>query len=345
LGGGITWLALRLGTGIIGVAVVALGMALLAGLVYLMIARTFIPWFGIERPSRSQIRHFLSLSWWFLSWNTLMNLMITGDVVLLGFLGHMESVTSYSLTKYAAETLISIVAIMCLGVIPGLGGIIGSGDLSKAASIRGELMATTWLIVTVFGASIVVWNRSFIELWIGKRYFVGALPNLLIVMIVIQFVFIRNDSNMIDVTLHLAGKVFISTISIILSLLAAFILFKYFDLGVVGLCIGILMGRSIISIGFPVLIGRLLAVPLISQLKEILRPASATVLIFLLATWGSGFIPYNAFSGFQGWVLFLLLAGCTSGFFLVLAIFIGFSAYQRKKIVQRIRSLAYKAPN
>jgi hypothetical protein len=64
--------------------------------------------------------------------------MLASDVVLLGLLGSVESVTSYSLTKYAPETLISVVAIMFFGVIPGLGGIIGSGDFKKAASIRGE---------------------------------------------------------------------------------------------------------------------------------------------------------------------------------------------------------------
>jgi O-antigen/teichoic acid export membrane protein len=342
IGGGLTWLALHLDTGIIGVAAVALTMTLLTGLLYLMVARTFIPWFGVARPSRNQIRHFLSLSWWFLSWNTLMNLMIASDVVLLGLLGSVESVTSYSLTKYAPETLISVVAIMFFGVIPGLGGIIGSGDLIKAASIRGEIMAITWLIVTVLGASILVWNRPFIELWVGKDYFVGALPNLLIVMVVTQFVFIRNDSNIIDVTLRLEGKVLISTISITLSLLAAGILIKYFDLGVVGLCVGILAGRSIISIGFPVLIGRFLKVPLISQIKGVLRPVSVTILVLLLATWGSTLVPCNAFFGLKGWILFILLAGLTSGFFLALAIFAGFSAYQRKKIAQRIRSLASK---
>ena len=61
-----------------------------------------------------------------------MRVMMASDVVLLGVLDSVELVTTYSLTKYAPETLIMFVGIMVFGITPGLGGIIGSGNLQKA---------------------------------------------------------------------------------------------------------------------------------------------------------------------------------------------------------------------
>ncbi len=342
IGGGFTWLALAMGTGIIGVGTVALINTFLSGLLYLTIARKYVPWFGVARPSIEQTRQLLSLSWWFLSWNTIINLIISSDIILLGFLQSVESVTAYQLTKYAPETLISIVAIMFFGIIPGLGGIIGSGNSIKAANIRGELMAITWIIVTVMGGSIIIWNRPFIELWVGKDYFAGALPTLLIVVLIIQYVFIRNDSYIIDLTLRLRAKVFVGAISVVLSLISAGVLVKYFNLGVVGLCIGIIAGRSIMSLGFPIIIGRYLEVPITSQLKGILRPALVTLLIFQVSFWLGNQIPGITLIGFKGWVLFILEISVSFGILLCLIVFIGLTTYQRKKIKQRIHSLFVK---
>ena len=75
--------------------------------------------------------------------------MMASDVVILGVFNSIESVTDYSLTKYAPETLISLMAIVTFGIAPGLGGIIGSGNKQLASMVRGEIMALTWLITLV----------------------------------------------------------------------------------------------------------------------------------------------------------------------------------------------------
>ena len=201
VGGGLTWMALYFRTGIIGVAGATLLSSIISGLFFLQVVRTYAPWFGIARPSKQSVREFLGLSWWFLAWNLIMNLMLASDVVVLGLLNSVESVTNYSLSKYAPETAITVVAIMVFGILPGLGGIIGSGDFERAARVRGEIMSLTWLVVTVLGTCVLLWNRTFIGLWVGANHFVGSFPDLLIVVVVMQFVLIRTDANVIDLTL------------------------------------------------------------------------------------------------------------------------------------------------
>jgi O-antigen/teichoic acid export membrane protein len=337
LGGGFTWLAMLLNTGLVGVAAAALAVTLLSGLFYLWVVRSYAPWFGIARPSLKATVQFLSLSWWFLAWNLIMNLMTASDVVILGVLLSVETVTDYALSKYTPETLISIVAIMAFGIAPGLGGIIGSGKFEKAARVRGEIMSLTWLIVTVLGTIVLLWNRAFINLWVGPEHFVGSVPNLLIVLVVLQFILIRNDGNVIDLSLRLQRKVVMGAISVGLSLGIAVILVRWFNLGIIGLCLGIIVGRSILSAGYPILVGRLLGVSFSSQLKSIFRPAFVTLLFFSLATFFDSFILAKGYFAVGGWISLGLYVSMTLIGALVLAFYLGLSVHQRETIFQRIR--------
>jgi O-antigen/teichoic acid export membrane protein len=343
--GGLTWLVLSLGWGIIGVAGAHLTMTLVIGVFWLLVVRNYAPWFGLLRPSFKAVRQFLSLSWWFLGWNLIMNLMTASDVVVLGVINSVESVTAYTLTKYAPETVISLVAIMAFGIAPGLGGIIGSGEFKKAASVRGEIMSLTWLVITVLGSTILLWNRAFISLWVGEKHYVGSLPALLIILVIAQFVLIRNDGNVIDLTLRLRRKVLTGALSVALSLFCAIILVGYFKLGIVGLCLGLIIGRFILSISYPMQVGRYLGVSLVSQLKAALRPACTTFCLFLLASGLDRLMLTYNWTVVNGWINLAFSVGLTFLLFLSLSFYVGLKDNQRRQILRRIRAVIAIAPN
>jgi O-antigen/teichoic acid export membrane protein len=148
---GLTGLALYVKGGIVGVVLADLTHTLLGGALMLQVARANIPWFGIARPAPGAVRSFLGLSSWFLAWNMVMRLMRATDVVVLGVFGSAELVTMYTLTRYAPETVVFIVATLAQGVTPGLGGIVGSGDKVRAQRLRAEINVFTWLLVAALG--------------------------------------------------------------------------------------------------------------------------------------------------------------------------------------------------
>jgi O-antigen/teichoic acid export membrane protein len=333
LGGGFTALALYFDTGIIGVVAAALASMIVSGLVNLRILRTYVPWFGIARPSRAYVRRFLGLSWWFAGWNLVIKLMMDSDIVLLGFLVSVETVTSYSLSKYAPETIVSLVAMIAFGIAPGLGGIIGSGDLRRAAGVRGEMMALTWLIASLTGATVLVWNRAFLGLWVGEKYYAGPIATLLIVVMATQLVLLRNDANVIDLTLKLRSKVLLGAFSGVLSLLLAAMLIDYSNAGIPGLCLGFIAGRSIQTVSYPLIVGRSLGLSPQSQLKAVLRPALATAVLFSLATQlGSSVMVHS-------WIGLVFSVGATMAAVSLLAFFTGLTGDQRKRTLQRFRQL------
>ena len=171
VGGGLTALAVLLDGGLVGVAVANLAYPLLSGILFLKIVRTYAPWFRVVLPSRAEARAFLGLSSWFLLWRLVNLLLMASDVIVLGKLGSVEAVSTYTLTKYSPETLISMIAIVVYGISPGLGGIVGSGDLQKAARVRGEIMVGTWPLAIAIGATIVIWNQAFVGLWVGPEHY------------------------------------------------------------------------------------------------------------------------------------------------------------------------------
>ncbi len=337
--GGLTLLALYLGTGIAGVAAVAFAYTVLSGTFYFVVARRYAPWFGVRFPPFRETRAFLGLSFWFMIWNLVMTLMVSSDVIILGLFDSVQQAGNYTLTKYAPETVITIVAMIVFGVTPGLGGIIGSGDKRRAARIRGEIMSMTWLLVTALCTTVLLWNRTFIGLWVGDQHYLGTLATLLIVLVVTQFVLIRNDANIIDLTLDLPIKVSLGLGSATLGIVLAAILVGRYDQGVIGLSVGLLLGRSVLSVAYPAMIGRFLGVPLRSQILGSARPATVTATLFALAVAADSARVTHALPFSQTWVGFFVLAGLSFGATTLIGYGVGYTRRQRQATTHRVRVL------
>jgi O-antigen/teichoic acid export membrane protein len=337
--GGLVWLALLLKTGIIGVSIATILQLFVNGLFYFSVCKSYVPWFGIKKPSLDLVKKFLSLSAWFFAGDNIANYAAASDVVVLGLLNSVESVTAYTLTKYIPETIISIIAITVIGMLPGLGGIIGTGDLKKASQIREELFSFTWLIVTVIGTCILLWNRPFLTLWVGINRYAGTIPNLLIVIVVAQFVMIRTDSSIIDLTLRVQRKVLLGTISVVISIAMACILVGIFKMGIVGVCIGLLLGRLILSFSYPSIVSRFLGIKMSNQLKGILRPIITMILLFTSAFLVDLIMKPLALSRLSGWIFLILGVGITAILVLFLAFYAGLSINQRNNILARVKSM------
>jgi hypothetical protein len=171
---------------------------------------------------------------------------------------------------------------------------------------------------------------------VGAEYYAGTIPTLFIVIVLAQFVLIRNDANIIDLTLRLRSKVLFGAFSAALSLAIAGILVSYFKLKVVGLCLGFFAGRSVLTIGYPIMVGRFLNISFSSQIKDILRPAFVTTLLFFLASDLSDFLAASNYFSATGWTDLLFSVGVTFGLVLLLAFYAGLSGNQRRNIVRRV---------
>lgn len=328
-GGGLMILAVKAGTGLPGVALATLATTLITGTTFLFVVKSYVPWFGARLPSRLEVQGFLTLSWWFLGWRFVMQALRSSDVVVLGIADSPEVVSVFALTRYVPETLITFVGMLIMGVAPGLGGLIGSGKLAKSAAVRTEMMSFTWLLVTIAGVGILAWNRSFVGLWVGDEFYAGELANLLIVILVAQFVFIRTDANIIDLTLDLRNKVIVGAIAAALAIGLATAFVVFLDGGIVGLCAGFILGRGLLSFLYPAIVARTLEIQLSVQLRRAVRPAIVSAGLFAAA------VLVGRRYGVEGWLALIAVSAATVLVVGPVAFLAGLAAEQRAMLIQR----------
>lgn len=339
LGGALNALAIVLKTGIIGVATSSVIVTLLTGVFFLKVTKSYVPWFGIAKPARGALQSFLGLSWWFLLWRLVMQFMMASDSALLGIFASVQLVTGYSLMKYMPETLVNLVAIVAFGIAPGLGGIIGSGDLAKAGKVRGEIQIFTWFTATVIGSLTLLWNDDFLKLWVGEGYHAGALENLMLMVMMMQFVLVRNDGNFIDLMLKPRQKVLLGLLAMGLSTGLAIVLMRTLSSPIVGLCTGIILGRLLLSVTYPLLIGQFLHVSLWQQIQSTLRPAVVTALFFTLAANPAVVMPHWQNLMADSWLGLIVNAGLSFLVIIVGAFYSGLTGAQRGQILSRVQRM------
>jgi O-antigen/teichoic acid export membrane protein len=281
VGGALMAGAIYLGLGMMGAAGAQVAFALLMGLTFWWVVKKYVPWFGVERPTRADVKGLLGLSLWYSAGEAITKLQLASDVLILGMVLSPTAVTSYALTSYAARTAVNLQSLAAGGAIPGIGGVIGERQFEKAVRLRNELLALTWLFATTVGATILLWNRSFLTLWVGGVNYAGPWVNLLIVAIMAQTAFVRSDAYVIDAALQPRMRVIVTAVAATLTVVLATLLTMRF--GTVGLCLGIIAGRLTQSVAYPHLVRRCFGDTSRPDLWAIGRPLIVMALLFAAA--------------------------------------------------------------
>ena len=329
IGGAMAAAALWAGFGLVGVAVATTGTTVLSGLTYLYIVRGQVTWWGVRRPARGTVRAFVGLSWWFLLWNLVMQLVKGSDVIVLSAIAGASLVTVYTLTSFVPQSVTDLVFMVISATMPGLGGLVGAGELDRAARVRNETMAVSWLVSVAAGATIIVWQPAFLALWVGEKYDAGTLSTVLICVMVAQLALIRVDSNVIDLTLRVRAKVLLGLFSALLGAGLAMLFAGPLGLGISGLVVGFLLGRLPLTVAYPVLVGRLLQRRRAVDPRAVMRPLLASVLLGAVA------VLLRPLASADGWFALVTLGSVSAAGLLLFGYATGLDRAQRRSVRRR----------
>ena len=331
VGGALALGALYIGAGLIGLAGAQAILTALTGVLFLAVVKKYVAWYGVSRPSWAEVRSFLKLSGWWFAWTTIHKFIIASDILILGVVASASAVTTYSLTNFAGLTLLSLVTIVLAAVMPGLGSVIGEKQFERANTLRAEMTAASWLLLAAIGSTILIWNRSFIHLWVGDQHYAGTLANLLMVLMIVQLIFIRNDAYVIDLTLELREKVMMGVVAAAVSIALSAILIPH--LGIAGLCLGMILGRLSLTISYPIVINKRFGLKRLPNLKSVIRPALTMVVMF----GGSAFLSRQLLV--DKWLVWAVCAVLTFCLTLGLASLVGLSSDVRRSLQKRLGML------
>jgi len=279
IGGGLQVAVVLYGYGLIGLALVQVLVNFIIGITIYVIVKKNVPWYGWGRVNIKKSLSFVKTSGWFMGWAGIKMLILNSDKVLLGFLSGPALVTQYVITEYLMRAANGTISNVVHGVIPGIGKLYGSGHYEKLNKAREYIMLLTWIIGGTICTVVILLNESFIHLWIGSNQFAGQTVNILIVLVVFQYMFIQNDSAIINTTLDIKQKVYIGVITVIISIPLALLLVPLY--GIVGLCIALLAGRMTMTVGYPWIVKNKIKVFL--PLKTYIRPSITLFILWFIS--------------------------------------------------------------
>ena len=331
IGGVLTAGAIYAGLGLVGVAGAQVALMVITGVCFWILVKHYVASFGVARPSTRDVRALLGMSAWIAIGEVVAKVALASDVIILGMVVSPALVTTYVLTGYAGRIALGLHVFTTGAAMPGLGGVIGRGEYEWAARLRHEIMNLTWLFVTAVGATILLWNRSFLALWVGPENYAGFWTNLLIVIATAQTALVRTDAYVLDATLQPRLRVGVAAIAGVAIVGASIALTP--SLGIIGVCLGVLVGRLVQTIAYPLLVDRCLHRPARLAVRSIARPLAVMLLIFgATAAVGDRVLAHH----WLGWAVGVV---ASLALLIAVAFVAGLSAETRATVLGRLRTM------
>lgn len=309
-----------LGYGIVGLASVVLLITAMNAVLIFFVCKKNIPWLGIQKPSKEQIKEFFGFSFWVFLWSFVQKLILSTEILLIGFLVNPETVSNYVFTTYILQLAISISLISGSAITPGLGKVIGAKDFDKARGITKGLRDIIMFIAAFFGGIILLLNKNFVSLWMGETYFMGEYSNLLIVLIMVHLVMFRIEGQVQDLSLKIKNKVIYGGLFAVLCFVLGSIGFK-------------LLGERIEGVFLGILIGRVLHVFVFQNLVDKMLVMKANKKLVLYAYLFAFFLLSRVFIYSETWSGFIISLITTSFISFILCFAIFFSKNNQKKLI------------
>jgi O-antigen/teichoic acid export membrane protein len=144
-------------------------------------------------------------------------------------------------------------------------------------------------------------------------------------------VFFRNDAAIIDLTLDMRSKVLLGALAAAISAALAYLFIP--TLGALGLCIGLLVGRSILTVSYPLLVMRRFGIKGGGDLGTVLWRSLLSLLVIGAASY------LGAAYQTGSWVELFVYAGATCGVLSVIVVMLGLTGDERRQMLRRVRSL------
>jgi O-antigen/teichoic acid export membrane protein len=333
IGGGLKVLALIWGFGLIGLAFVHLIETLAIGLSFYWVVKRNVDWFGVNRPTRANILRFGKLSAWYLADAGANMVNTNSDKLLLGIITGPVSVAYYTLTKFIPAALQGLINRLILGIMPGVGKLIGSKDFDKVNHVRKNINRLSLLLTTAFGTTVILFNQSFLNAWVGKEHFAGHTVNALIMIMTIQDTFVRNDACIISATLDIKKKVYLTLIAgALFAGTGALLVYK---MGIAGLCISMMISRLFLFIGQRRVLTSLIQAEKQTASTINLRPFITTLVMLGAAVWlATNMASVKIYQ-------LIILAPAAFGISLLLYFFLGLSRNDRQEFKKIFSSIKF----
>ncbi|OSM07109.1 putative oligosaccharide translocase [Magnetofaba australis IT-1] len=328
---GVIYALVVMGFGLPWVVAAYGGQIFVVGALCYWIARRHVSWLGVARPSREEFRGFFRLNLWSLLSAFIQQVFRGGDLILISMTLGPALVTVYTLTRAAMHrTIEPIIALFNAG-LPGMGELVGAGDLQRAAQVRLEMVRALLFSAGVVGCVVLLLNEAFLAVWVGAKFYGGDLLTLLLVLTVTIGALTRVEEILIDSALQLKHKSLFQA-GAGAAFIGGFLLLQP-HLGLMAAPLCLLCAHGAVLLLYMWLNARTLGEPFGAFVRPQIAPLAMALTLLLLCRWA---LPEPAIAGWGGLFAYGVLL---TPAFAVAAWFLVLRAEDRKRLKKRLGRL------
>ncbi|MDT5066241.1 MAG: hypothetical protein QOK02_2396 [Mycobacterium sp.] len=236
-------------------AVIVLVVSVANAAVTLLIARRAVPWWGVSRPTASDLRRVLGYSSWTLGWVVLDKLFLASELIVISVMVGAVAVTHYTFTTFVMQFVLSIALVTASGFMPMLGAQLGASEFRAAAELARSVRHLVIGVAALGSGAVLAFNGAFVTLWVGGEQYLGTTLNALFVVCGLQLALVRMDGQILDVTMRIAPKVLVGLFSSAGGIVAGCIGFALSHELAVAL-VAVIVVRMVSNVAYPLFVAR-----------------------------------------------------------------------------------------
>lgn len=290
----LTVYVLFLDYGLKGMALVTLFMTMLNAFFIYYVCKKNVSWLGLSKPSRKELKLFFNFSFYIFLWSFIEKLILSSEIIIIGYLIGPEVVSNYTFSTYLMVLVISISIITGSSLTPSIGKLLGQGNSDYSSKIVKVFRELIIAISVFFGAFIILFNKNFITIWVGESLYLGSNSNFILVLLMIQTLFIRSESQVLDLSLNIKNKVRYGAVFSVLSLLLSITFYHLFENKLEAILLGAFLGRFFMVVVFKKMVDKMI------DIKVNFKQITFLIITLISSFWLSFYFNYD-----YSWILFI----------------------------------------
>jgi len=287
----------------------------LISLVSYIVTKKALSWFGINKPSKADIMVFFKLNLWTLLSTLSRNVFRSADLILISMYFSVTAAAVYSLTLALMSRLLEPVLSLFQAGLPGVGDLLGRGEMQRVRQLRAEKIRALMFAATVIGALVISFNQAFVGLWVGSEFFGGPTLSYWMIAAVTLTILIRTESIFLDAALYMRENAIVLSCCALIYIVLVYVLKD--TLGVIAIPVGQVIALTLLMFCYWVILRRGLNESyrrLFALLFRPLLPASALLVLFsyspakIVDSWLMLFVEgaqFGLMASFLSWYLIL----------------------------------------
>lgn len=245
------YLVVKFSYGLVGIGWTQLIVLTINIFVLWLVANKSIPWYSFKIPSKSVFKYQGSKTLYITVWMLVEKILLSSEMVLVGIICGPVAASAYSFMMYIPQMIMALLLIIGASVSPSLATIVASENKDESKIIIAILREIVLIFGVIFASMYILFNRSFVSVWVGNDFALDQVACVIIGFSVIQLSHIRTEAQLQDVVLSAKNRVVFGLIGALCGVLFSVVLSRFFDDKLISILIGGVVGRVLLNIIYP----------------------------------------------------------------------------------------------